>query len=85
MSAQFKGRGPTMFSISLTGKEINDALTLLEKRAIDETNYEDVRRAVFLAERVRFAAKAEGFDRHIEAEEMRVYVGDGLPDFVGSR
>ena len=84
MPAPYKGRGPRMFPVALTGKEIHESLSLFETTALQETkDYERVRKAVFLAERLRYAARREGFDKHIEPQELRVFSPDGLPDFVG--
>lgn len=75
-----RGRGPKIYQVGLSGKEVHETLRMLETRAIKDENYTDVRACVFLAERIKHEARRQGFGSDIEPEEMRVFLPDGLPE-----
>lgn len=82
-SLDANGRGPKVYELQLTGKEVYDLVQQLEKKAIETTSYFDLRVCVFLAERVRHEAQGSGWGHDIDPEAVRVYRPEGLPAGIG--
>lgn len=53
--------GRRAFQVRFTGEEIYAPLKTLEERAVAESNYLEVRRAVYFAETIREQVKEQGF------------------------
>lgn len=56
-----RANGKQLFTLTLRGKEVYELLQILERRAVQETSYLEVRTAVYFAERIRDQVKEQGF------------------------
>jgi len=53
--------GKKVFSVTLTGKEFNSMLNLLEDYAVSESNYVNLRALVLWVEKIRLQLRTQGF------------------------
>ena len=56
-----RANGKKVFAVSLTGKEWYSLVSLLQDRAVAETDYVEVRASVLWVEKIRLQLAAQGF------------------------
>lgn len=58
-------RGPRMFTVTMSGKELYGLLSLLEHLAVSEESYLRVRECVLYSERIRQQVTEQGWGRDL--------------------
>jgi hypothetical protein len=73
MASTTLGRGPKIYHLDLTRREIYHLLEYLEKLAVNSPLYDDLKKLVFLLERIKPQLHDQGYFKFVENPEDRLF------------